>query len=309
MLKGAGLLGLMLGGIGVANTMTVSLARRDAELAILKTVGYRRRDLLALLGCETAVLALAGSLAGGILALPVSAQLMRLLDSTEGSLMLVYEADYRVILGGVLAGIVTALVFGTYATMRAAGVRPALLLRQGALPPSSKSRWTLALGGAVAALVFGGMSSAIMGSVARGLGVISAGALAVFVLGAMFAGLLVAVLKLPIPGAMLNVARRNLEHRRLRAIVAVIALFVGSFTVGFAASAMLTARERYTAKRGSDEGTNVRVFAPAGQESQVRRALQGTASPAALVLSTDIKTSNSLEPRCPSHPSSIPRRA
>jgi putative ABC transport system permease protein len=196
------------------------------------------------------------------------------------------------VLGGALAGVITALVFGTYATMRAAGVRPALLLRHGGLPPSAHSRWTLALGAGVAALVFGALSSAIMGSVARGMGVIGVGALALVALATVFAGLLVAVLKLPIPGAMLNVARRNLEHRRLRAIVAVIALFVGSFTVGFAASATLTARERYTAKRGSDEGVNVRIFAPAKQESQVRRALQGRADRSALALTTDIKTTN-----------------
>jgi putative ABC transport system permease protein len=299
MLKGAGLLGLMLGGIGVANTMTVSLARRDAELAVLKTVGYKRRDLLALLGCETALLALAGSLAGGLLAVPVAAQLMHLLDSTEGSLMLVYALDSRVVLLGVLAGTVTALVFGTYATMRAAAVRPALLLRQGALPPHHRSLRTLTLASACAAAVFGLLASAIMGSVARGMGVIGVGAIAIVLLGAMFGALLVAVLKLPIPGALLNLARRNLQHRRGRAIVAVIALFVGSFTVGFAASAMLTARGRYASKRGSAEGSNVRVFAPLAQEDAVRRALLAENSNAAVAVMAEVNTTDAAAKRLP----------
>ena len=50
MLKGAGILGLLVGGIGVANTMQVLLARRTTEIAILKTLGYRPRHLMAMFG-------------------------------------------------------------------------------------------------------------------------------------------------------------------------------------------------------------------------------------------------------------------
>ena len=40
MLRGAGLLGLFVGGIGVANTISVLLAGRTAEIAVRKTMGY-----------------------------------------------------------------------------------------------------------------------------------------------------------------------------------------------------------------------------------------------------------------------------
>lgn len=40
-----GLLALLVSGIGIANTMQVLLSRRRIEIAMLKTSGYRRRDL------------------------------------------------------------------------------------------------------------------------------------------------------------------------------------------------------------------------------------------------------------------------
>lgn len=274
MLKGAGLLGLLLGGIGVANTLTVALARRTQEIAVLKTIGYRRRDLLALLGVETAILGLIGSLLGGLLALGLSRQLMVLLDATEGSLMLQYRVDAATVAGGTLAGVITALVFGTYATLRASAVRPALLLRQLQPPPTRGSRLTLFTGTLVAGAVFAVLGSAIMGSLLQGIGVIAAGALGLVVLGLLFGLLLLAVLRLPIPGPLLHLARRNLQHQRGRAIVAVIALFVGSFTVGFASAAMLSARQRILAQRGSDAGLNLRIHARAAAENQIRQVLR-----------------------------------
>ena len=63
MLKGAGILGLLLGGIGVSNTMQVLMARRRLEIATLKTLGYERHHLVLLFGLETGMLGLIGGLA------------------------------------------------------------------------------------------------------------------------------------------------------------------------------------------------------------------------------------------------------
>jgi predicted lysophospholipase L1 biosynthesis ABC-type transport system permease subunit len=37
----AGVLGLLVGGLGISNTLQVILARRKLEIAVLKTLGYR----------------------------------------------------------------------------------------------------------------------------------------------------------------------------------------------------------------------------------------------------------------------------
>src|SRR5258708_39455992 len=47
-----GLLALLIGGVGIANTMQVTLRRRRIEIAMLKTSGYRQQDLSALFALE-----------------------------------------------------------------------------------------------------------------------------------------------------------------------------------------------------------------------------------------------------------------
>ncbi len=47
-LKGAGILGLLVGCIGIANTMQVLLARRMQEVAVLKTLGYTQNSIMIL---------------------------------------------------------------------------------------------------------------------------------------------------------------------------------------------------------------------------------------------------------------------
>src|SRR5579884_91991 len=50
-----GLLALLIGGVGIMNTMQVLLRRRQTEIAMLKTTGYRQRDLYLLFGLEAAL--------------------------------------------------------------------------------------------------------------------------------------------------------------------------------------------------------------------------------------------------------------
>src|SRR5207249_832156 len=54
----AGLLALLIGGVGIVNTMQVLLSRRKTEIAMLKTAGYRRGDLYLLFGLEAGLLGL-----------------------------------------------------------------------------------------------------------------------------------------------------------------------------------------------------------------------------------------------------------
>ena len=54
----AGLLALLIGGVGIVNTMRVLLSRRKTEIAMLKTAGYRRSDLYLLFGLEASLLGL-----------------------------------------------------------------------------------------------------------------------------------------------------------------------------------------------------------------------------------------------------------
>ncbi len=59
---------LILGAVGMLNTMLMSIFERTREIGILRAVGWRRRRVLALVLGEALLIALAGTTLGGVLA-------------------------------------------------------------------------------------------------------------------------------------------------------------------------------------------------------------------------------------------------
>ncbi len=124
----AGLLALLIGGIGIVNTMQVLLSRRKTEIAMLKTTGYRRFDLYLLFGLEAGLLGLIGGVVGAGAATGVSYLVRNLVQQTFG-LNIPFVLDPVTIAGGVLIGLVTALIFGLLPIVQAANIRPLNVIR------------------------------------------------------------------------------------------------------------------------------------------------------------------------------------
>lgn len=273
MLKGAGILGLLVGGIGVANTLQVILARRNLEIATLKTLGYRRRDLLVLFGIETALLGVIGGVIGVALGIAISYFLLSLIGSI-GAYLLNFTVDPFIVAGGVLTGVLTAVIFGLYTIVRASSVRPAVLLRE--MPV--RQSWGTRIAGAGLLLIllalFAAISIAIMGKVADGLEVVAGGVVGLGLLGLLLTGLLLLLLSVPTPGLpLLTMARRNLKRRPSRAAIALIALFSGVFAIGFASSIILNAQSRLAARIGPAAQYNLAVYGKLSDEEAITRQL------------------------------------
>ena len=137
----AGLLALLIGGVGIVNTMQVLLSRRKIEIAMLKTTGYRRVDLYLLFGLEAGLLGLAGGVIGALAATGVS-YLVRGLVQQTFSINIPFVLDPLTIGGGVLIGLVTALIFGLMPIVQAANIRPLNVIRE---LPSGNRTGTVAL--------------------------------------------------------------------------------------------------------------------------------------------------------------------
>ena len=273
MLKGAGVLGLLIGGIGVANTMQVLLARRRLEIAVLKTHGYRQGDLWALFGVETGLLGLAGAALGGLAAVVASGLIVGLVQqlvSDTGA----WHIDLWAVAGGMLAGVATTIIFGLEAVARASVVRPAVLLRD--LPEARGWRTSLLIGGlyALLALAFLGVSSLIMGSLVQGLGIIGLAIAGLIVLGLLFGAAFFVLVRLPLPGqTLLALARGSLRRRPTRVLFALIALFAGVFAISLSTMALTTAVQRAASRQIAATGDNVWVYGSAADDTAVRAAL------------------------------------
>src|SRR5438270_338934 len=106
----AGLLALLIGGVGIVNTMGVLLSRRKTEIAMLKTAGYRRVDLYLLFGLEAGLLGLIGGVVGAAAATGVSYIVRNLMQNLGQNVPFVLNP--WTIAGGVAVGFATALIFG-----------------------------------------------------------------------------------------------------------------------------------------------------------------------------------------------------
>src|SRR5207248_6611954 len=128
-LRIVGLLALFIGGIGIINTMQVLLRRRQVEIAMLKTTGYRQVDLYALFGLEAALLGIIGGITGTAAGIGAS-YLVRSVVENAFFLHLSVVLDPLTITSGLLIGLATALIFGLLPIVQASQVRSLTVLRE-----------------------------------------------------------------------------------------------------------------------------------------------------------------------------------
>jgi putative ABC transport system permease protein len=192
-----GLLALLVGGIGIANTMQVLLSRRRLEIAMLKTTGFRRRDLYLLFGLEAVWLGLAGGSIGAAAGAGLSFGVARLIENVVNQ-HLETQIDRLPILTGVGVGVATAVTFGLLPIVRAAQVRPLAILRETAERGWRQRLLSLALL-AMLGLLFTALSLAVLGDVRLALLGVAGALVALGLLALVFAtvGYLVGLLPLP----------------------------------------------------------------------------------------------------------------
>ncbi len=275
LLKGAGILGLLVGGIGIASTMQVLLRRRQREIAVWKTLGYRGAQLQALFAVEAALLGALGSVLGAGLGVAVSSGLLDLLSLTSNWLLDWSFSPWPVV-AGALAGLTTTVLFALWAIVRAAGVAPMALLRGEAVPARGLG-WpqtvALALGLAVP---FTALTSWIMGSLVEGIGVLLFALAGLVGLGGLLGGLAwvgVRLLGLP-PLPLVRLARNNLQRRGLGLVFAMVALFTGVVALAFGVVITQNGQREMAERTVTLTGPEITVLAAASQEAALRAAAQ-----------------------------------
>jgi putative ABC transport system permease protein len=119
-------LAVFIGGIGVMNTMVMSVMERTREFGILRAVGWRpRRVLLMVLG-ESILLCLIGAVIGSILAV-VFTRLILIFPVVRSFLEPQYTPE--VFIRGLVVGVAVALLGALYPAVRAVRLSPIQAIR------------------------------------------------------------------------------------------------------------------------------------------------------------------------------------
>lgn len=122
-----GFVSLLIGGIGIINTMLVIVARRTTEIAVLKTIGLQARQVTFLFLIESIVLGVIGSIIGCILGVAIAYLLQR--SDTFFGTRLAWVFSMEAITRGFILGVLVTAIFGFLPTLIAGQVRPGHVLR------------------------------------------------------------------------------------------------------------------------------------------------------------------------------------
>lgn len=232
------LVGLVIGGVGIINTMLVSVNRRSAEIAVLKTLGLKGRGVSLVFLIEALISGVLGSLLGAGLGI-----LLSLLARNFGEQAFGFALPWRVyfdpIVIGLVLGVTITLFFAFLPTLMAGQVRPILVLRQGNIPLARAGAFSSLLSLALLIVGMGVLVDLIIGtSRFRGLrtplgispGIL--GSFVVFLLLGIIIGLMWIVVwvlgKLPaFRNPNLRIAIRGLTMHRMRTALSLLALIIG----------------------------------------------------------------------------------
>ena len=124
-----GLVVVILGGIGVSSVTRVFVQQKMKSIAVLKCVGARSSQLLAVYVAQVAILGLTGSLLGVGLAELAMRGIPGLLSGVTPGVEIVYALTLPAIAQGIGIGLLVSLLFSLVPLLEVRHVKPSLLLR------------------------------------------------------------------------------------------------------------------------------------------------------------------------------------
>jgi len=119
---GLGAVALLVGGVGIANVMVISVLERRSEIGLRRALGATRRHIAAQFLTESLLLSLLGGLAGTVIGVAVTWAYALTRHST---LLIPPQALY----GGLTAALAIGAIAGLYPATRAARLSPTEALR------------------------------------------------------------------------------------------------------------------------------------------------------------------------------------
>ena len=128
-LLGVAAISLVVGGIGIANTMYTSVLERYREIGVMKAVGARNSDILAIFLIESGMLGLVGGIIGVALGAAVSKAIEYIAVYQVGTNLLKAAMPPYLIAGCLAFAFLAGAVSGTFPAWQASQIKPVRALR------------------------------------------------------------------------------------------------------------------------------------------------------------------------------------
>lgn len=172
------IIALFVGTFVIYNSFSIIVAQRTREMALLRAVGARRRQVRRAVIVEAVVIGLVGSVAGFLAGLGLASFLGSMMELPPGALAILPMSVATAIVTGVVVTVVSSLV----PAWRASRVAPLAAMREVAVDVTGRSRGRFVVGVAGVAL---GVAVVVFGALGSEVTIVGFGVLLVF-LGLLF---------------------------------------------------------------------------------------------------------------------------
>jgi putative ABC transport system permease protein len=130
LLVGLASISLLVGAIGIANTMYTAVLERTREIGIMKSIGAKNSDILKIFLIESSLIGLIGGIIGVILGAGISKTAEVLIGNFLGEGFFQVFLPWWLIVGAVVFAVVIGTLSGILPARQAAGMNPVDALRQ-----------------------------------------------------------------------------------------------------------------------------------------------------------------------------------
>ncbi|HET6952740.1 MAG TPA: FtsX-like permease family protein [Acidimicrobiales bacterium] len=168
------LIALFVGSFVIYNSFSIIVAQRTREVALLRAIGARRRQVRRAVAVEAVVIGLLGAAIGFVLGLGVAVLLAKVLQVPEGTLAIMPMAVAVSVVAGVIVTVGSAII----PAWRASRVPPLAAMREAAVDTAGRSKVRMVAGLVTAALALVALTAGAFGSQ---IGTVGLGVLLLFV--------------------------------------------------------------------------------------------------------------------------------
>jgi len=121
---------LLIGGIGIANTMYTAVLERTREIGTMKAIGAKNSDILQIFVIESGLFGLVGGIAGAIFGVFLSFIVSAGADAAFGQNIFAFQISWPLIIGAIGFSFLIGILAGLIPSFQASKLKPVDALRQ-----------------------------------------------------------------------------------------------------------------------------------------------------------------------------------
>ena len=129
-LVGIAAISILVGGIGIMNTMYTSVLERKREIGVMKAIGAQNKDILMIFMLEAGTLGLVGGAIGIAIGMGFSKLVEVIATAALGTQLIQASFPWYLIVGSLVFSFVIGCLAGTFPAMQASKLQPVEALRQ-----------------------------------------------------------------------------------------------------------------------------------------------------------------------------------